>query len=91
VSVVSRGGSEDRAELRCRVLHKGRQREFLGFCRASNAVIESAILATRLALHDRKTVGDRMIHYGEIVEKTGDEAARQAFRLVQDYVRKREE
>jgi hypothetical protein len=91
MAVVSQGGSDDRAEFRCRVLHKGRQKDFLGFCRASNAVIEAAILATRLALYDRKTVVERLIHYGEIVEKTGDETEIHAFQLVQDFVQKREE
>jgi len=86
MEVVSRGGSENRAELRCRVMHKGRQREFLGFCRASNAIIEATILATRLALHDRKLVEERMIRYREIVEKTGGESEKRAFQLVWDCI-----
>jgi hypothetical protein len=89
VTLVSQGGSEDRAELRCRVLHKGWQRDFLGFCRASSAVIEATILATRLAFHDRKTVSERLVQYGEIVEKTGDGAEKKAFKLVCDYIRMR--
>lgn len=89
VAVVSQGGSDDRAELRCRVLHKGRQKDFLGFCRASNAVIEATIMATRLAFFDQQTVAEKLIYYGEIVEKTGDETEIQAFKLVHDYIQKR--
>ena len=89
MAVISRGGSGDRAELRCRVLHEGRQRDFLGFCRAGNAVIEATILATRLASYDPKTVVEKLIQYREIVEKTGDETEKQAFQLVQDCVQQK--
>ena len=89
MEVVTRGGSDQRAEFRCRVLHKGRQRDFLGFCRAGGAVIEAAILATRLDLYDPTPAAERLLYYGEIVEKTGDEKQRQAFRKVWDYVQQR--
>ncbi len=91
LEVVSRGGSGERAELRCRILHKERQKDFLGFCRASNAIIEATILATRLTLNDRKTVAAKLAYFREIVEKTGDEAEKQAFQLVQEFVEKGEE
>ncbi len=87
MEVVSKSGSDDRAELKCRVLHKGWQKDFLGFCRAGNAVIEAAILATRLAIYDRRIVDEKLMYYMKIVEKTGDFKEKQAFRLVQDYVR----
>ncbi len=86
LEVVSNSGSDDRAELKCRVLHKGRQRDFLGFCRAGNAVIEATILATRLAIYDRKMVDEKLMYYMKIIEKTGDYKEKQAFRLIQDYV-----
>ena len=89
LALVSESGLEDRAEVRCRVLHKGWQRDFLGFRRASNAIIEATILATRLSRYDRKAVADRLIHYMEIVEKTGDETEKRAFRLVHDYIQKK--
>ena len=86
MEVVSEGEIDDRPEFRCRVLHKGRQKDFLGFCRAGNAVIEAAILASRLALCDRKIVDEKLMKYMKIVEKTGDSAEKHAFRLIQDYV-----
>ena len=91
IEVISRSGSDERAELRCRVLHAGRQKDFLGFCRSGSAVIEAAILATRLDRCDLRTTAEKLDHYGEIVEKTGDEPEKQAFRLIRDYVRKKGE
>jgi len=90
LEVTSEGGSKERAEIQCRVLLKGRQRDFLGFCRASNAVIEAAIMATRLANYDRNKVIEDLIHYMKIVEKTGDDTEKQAMKLIHDYVQKRE-
>ena len=87
MEVVSKDGCDDRGELKCRVLHKGWQKEFLGFCRAGNAVIEATILATRLALYDRKMVDEKLMYYMKIVDKTGGSVEKQAFRLIQDYVR----
>ncbi len=91
MKLISQAGTNDRAELRCRVLYEGRQRDFLGFRRASSAVIEAAILATRRTMLHPATVLERLIHYGEIVEKTGDDVDRQAFQLVHDYVQLRGE
>lgn len=88
IEVISRNGSDERAELRCRVLHEGRKKDFLGFCRAGNAVIEAAISATRLHLYDRKTLAEELAHYRTVVEKTGDAAQKRAFQMVEDYVGK---
>ena len=71
------------------MLHKGRHKEFLGFCRARNAVIEATILATRLEFYDPDIVNQRLIQYREIIEKTGGASEKQAFQLVQDFVKKR--
>jgi len=87
VEVVSRSGSDDRAELQCRVRNAEHRKDFLGFCRAGNAVIEAAILATRVALYGGKIVSEKLLHYGEIVGKTGDEDEKEAMRLIYEYVR----
>jgi uncharacterized protein len=91
LAVVAGGGSEERAEFRCRVLHRGRRKDFLGFCRAKNAVIEAAIIATRLAFHDRNRIVDILNQYMKVVEKTGSEIEKQAFQLVCEYVEKQGE
>ncbi len=89
MALVSQGGSKGRAELQFRVMHKGRHREFLGFCRARNAVIEATILATRLDFCDPDIMNPKLIQCGEIIEKTGGVAEKQAFQLIQDFVKKR--
>lgn len=91
LEVVSHGGTNDRAEIHCHVVHEGRQRDFLGFRRASNAVIEATILATRLKLYDQKTQTERMAQFEEIVEKTGDDTEKQAFQMIQAYVHRGEQ
>lgn len=89
LKLVAEIGLGDRAELSCAVAHVGRQRDFLGFCRAGYAVIEAAILATRLDFYDPRLVSEKLEHYAEIVRKTGSENDSQAFRLVREYVQKR--
>jgi len=91
LAVVAIGGSEERAEFRCQVLHRGRQKDFLGFCRARNAVVEAAIMATRLRLHDRNRVVNFLNQYMNVVDKTGSEIEKQAFQLVCKYVEKQGE
>jgi len=86
LAVVSESGAGERAEVHCRVVSQGWQRDFLGFCRARNAVIEATILATRLHLHDPKMVLEALGHYEEIVQKTGGEVERVALQNVREFV-----
>jgi hypothetical protein len=86
LDVVAEVGTAERAEVRCRVVGKGWQRDFLGFCRARNAVIEAAILATRLHLYDPTAVSEALERYQEIVEKTGDEVEKVALGHVREFV-----
>jgi hypothetical protein len=86
IEVISKNESGDRAELHCHVLHKGWQKDFLGFCRAANAVIEATVLATRLFLYDQKTIEEKLNHYMKIIEKTGSNKDKLAFQMVREYV-----
>jgi len=86
--VVSKSESGARLDVQCRVVYQGHQKEFMGFCRAKNAVIESAILATRLDLLDRTLLMGKLVSYREIIEKTGSEKEAEAFRLIWEYVKK---
>lgn len=79
-------GDEERAEIQCRVVGQGRLRDFLGFNRGRGAVIEAAILATRLHLHSPADVHAALRRYEEIVQKTGGKQEREAMRYVQDYI-----
>jgi len=88
LEVIAATGTPDRAELRCRVVGKGWQRDFLGFNRARSAIVEAAILATRLHLLDPATVVESLDRYEVIVKKTGDEAETTAFEWVREFVRR---
>jgi hypothetical protein len=77
-----------RAQIRCRVVGQGWRRDFLGFNRAKNAVIEAAIVATRLHLHDPAEVQAAFHRYQEIVDKTGGDQEREAMQYLCDYVRR---
>lgn len=87
LQVLSVAGSPERAEVHCQIVHEGRLREFLGFCRASAAVLEAAILATRLNAHTPEAVHEIMQHYAQIVEKTGGQNDHHAFQLVEQFIR----
>ncbi len=88
LAVITAAGTAERAEVRCRVVGKGWQRDFLGFNRARCAVIEATILATRLHLLDSAKVAEALDGYEVIVNKTGDEAEKTAFENVREFVQR---
>src|SRR5574337_1302118 len=75
-----------RATFRCKIAKKGVLREFIGFNRAKNAIIEAAILATRVRLLESETILQEYRRLSEIVHKTGDEQEAWAMRYLQNYV-----
>jgi hypothetical protein len=68
------------------VVKKGVLREFIGFNRAQNAVIEAAILATRLRFLGREHVLKEFERLRLIVDKTGGEQEHAAFRYLSEHV-----
>lgn len=79
---------KERSEISCQVIDRGFKRDFLGFNRARNAVIEATILATRLQFIPRKEVLNSLSLLDQIVQKTGDEPEQLAFGLVKAYILK---
>ena len=75
-----------RATFRCKILKKGILREFIGFNRAKNAIIEAAILATRVRLLGVEAILQEYRRLAEIVQKTGGEQEAQAMQYLQCYV-----
>jgi hypothetical protein len=75
--VRSVDASGERVTLEADVVHSGRVRDFFGFNRAKHAVIEAAILATRLHLLALGEVAVEFARLRTIVNKTGgpDESA----------------
>lgn len=78
--------TRDRTDIRGRVVHVGRLRDFFGFNRAKHAVLEAAILATRLHLLPRDEIERQLAALRSPVEKTAGPNELAAFQLVCDHV-----
>jgi len=77
---------QPRAEIRVRVLHAESLRDFWGFNRAKHAVIEAAILATRLHLTGAEPVLREYERLRVSVQKTAGPQELEAFELLWDFV-----
>ncbi|HEY9449122.1 MAG TPA: DUF447 domain-containing protein [Gemmatimonadaceae bacterium] len=89
VEVLTIDDTPPRSRIEARVVHRGFQREFLGFNRARHAVLEAAILATRTHLLPAPQVRDDLEKLRVIVEKTAGDREREAMDLVTGYVREK--
>jgi len=78
--------SEERTHIVARTTHSERLRDFFGFNRAKHAVLEAAILATRLHILPLGEVLQQMLHLQTIVDKTGSEDEHHAFSFLQGFV-----
>jgi uncharacterized protein len=79
--------SKERTEIVARVVHSGRLRDFFGFNRAKHAVLEAAILATRIHLLPRDEILAEFARLKTPVEKTAGPREFEAFTLLEQYVR----
>ena len=68
------------------VVERGTLRDFLGFNRAKHAVLEGAILATRIGILPAEQIRVEMQRLAIPVEKTAGEQERRAFTLLRDYI-----
>lgn len=75
-----------RPDAVCSIVNSQRRRDFFGLNRAKHAVVEAAILATRIHLLDPHTICQEMDRLAPLVEKTGSEAERTAFQLLEAYI-----
>ena len=75
-----------RMSLNCSTVHSGRLRDFWGFNRAKHAVLEAAILATRLDFLPREEVHEAMVRLTTIVEKTAGQQERTAMEMLNQFV-----
>jgi len=78
--------SRERVSMRARVVHCGRLRDFFGFNRAKHAVLEAAILATRLHLMPRDEILADFARLRVIVRKTAGSQELEAFELLTRYL-----
>jgi hypothetical protein len=78
--------SEQRVKIDCDVVRVERMRDFFGFNRAKHAVVEAAILATRIHLLPKDEILAEFANLSVIVGKTGDAQEHEAMTLLQHYV-----
>ena len=78
--------AEPRVRIDAEVVHSGRLRDFFGFNRAKHAVVEAAILATRIAILPRAEILAEFEKLAVIVGKTGGAQELEAFQLLRAHV-----
>jgi hypothetical protein len=78
--------ASERTTIRCRVVQRRSLREFLGFNRAKHAVLEAAILATRIGILPDAQIREEMRRLAVPVEKTAGEQERRAFAYLQAHL-----
>lgn len=85
-TVDSVDASDARSRMPSSIVHRGERRPFFGFNRARHAVLEAAILATRLHLLSPQHVLDMISLLEPAVEKTGGTEEKSAFAMLKDFV-----
>ena len=83
--VTSTDDREQRVRIDAEVVHAATLRDFFGFNRAKHAVLEAAILATRLHLLPADEVAAEYQKLRVIVDKTGGPAESEAMTFLEAY------
>jgi hypothetical protein len=78
----------ERVRIEAEVVHSGRLRDFFGFNRAKHAVVEAAILASRVHLLARAEIEAEFRKLRVLVEKTGGAQEHEAFAFLWEYVQR---
>jgi hypothetical protein len=87
VEVRTIDSTPPRSRIDTVVVHRGTQREFIGFNRARHAVLEAAIYATRLHLLPREFITSELERLQVIVDKTAGPEEHEAMALLTAFVR----
>jgi hypothetical protein len=86
VDVRAIDSTPPRSRIDTAVVHRGQQREFIGFNRARHAVLEAAIYATRLHLLPRDFIVSEFDRLRLIVDKTAGPDEHEAMMLLTAFV-----
>ena len=78
---------ETRPRFFCRLRHTESHRPFLGMNRARSAVLEAAILATRLGRLPREKIESEIAYLTIAIDKTAGVAEREAWEIVMEKIR----
>jgi hypothetical protein len=84
--VRSTDDREDRASIEAQTVAEGTLRPFFGWNRAKHAVLEAAILATRVAILPREDILAEMDRLKSLIDKTGGAGEHAAFELLLRHV-----
>lgn len=84
--VISIDDSQQRSCIIARTQARGTLRHFFGFNRAKHAVIEAAILATRLHILPSEEIFAELERLQPLVDKTGAAAEHRAFDQLRQYI-----
>lgn len=84
--VASIDDASDRAELRCEIVDESEVRPFFGLCRAKHAVVEAAILATRLHITPLEEIAVQLRALEPLVRKTGGDQEIEAFDFLARFI-----
>jgi uncharacterized protein len=87
IEVRSIDSTPPRSRIETAVVHRGVRREFIGFNRASHAVLETAIYATRLHILPRTFVESELARLQVIVDKTGGPHEFEAMAILANFIR----
>lgn len=79
---------EDRVRMDCDIVTRGQIRDFFGFNRAKHAVVEAAILATRVGILPAGQIREEFQRLRVIVEKTAGDQEERAFEFLAQYIRR---
>jgi hypothetical protein len=86
--VVSRDDTQPRHSLDCEIVHTYTLREFFGFNRAKHAVLEAAILATRVHMIPVAEIEAEFAKLRIIVNKTGGPREHTAMAFLEEDLRR---
>lgn len=86
LDVIRVDEDEIRPRFVCRVKHVESHRPFLGMNRARAAVLEAAILATRLGRLSREKIDSEIAYLKIAIDKTAGEAEREAWDMVMEKI-----
>jgi len=90
-TIDSVDASSLRSHMPATIVHREEKRPFEGFNRARHAVLEAAILATRLHLIPRQEIVGALQFLQPAVEKTGGQAELEAWQRIVDFIHSRQE
>ena len=80
--------SRERTNIVAEVVASGRLRDFFGFNRGKHAVVEAAILATRIGILPIEQIRSELEKLKVLVEKTGGEQEHRAMAFLEQHVRR---